>query len=71
MNKMKRMTAEHKVIGGVCAGIAYVFEIPTLIVRLIFVMSLLGGVGPLPYLLLWLVIPEWDEAPDDYEDVCE
>jgi len=46
-------------IAGVCGGIARYFNIDPVIVRLIFVLSVfLGGVSPLIYVLLWIVMPE-------------
>ena len=46
------------VIGGVCGGLADYFEIDPVIVRLIALLLLMGGIGFIPYLLLWLVTPE-------------
>jgi len=47
-------------IGGVCGGLAEYFGIDPTIVRVIFVVLLLpGGLpGLVPYLLLWVVVPE-------------
>jgi phage shock protein C len=47
-----------KIMGGVCGGLARYFGIDSTIVRLTFVLSvLLGGVSPLIYLVLWIVMP--------------
>jgi len=47
-------------IAGICGGIAEYFDIDPIIVRLITVVLLFaGGVpGVLPYLVLWVVVPE-------------
>jgi phage shock protein C len=46
-------------IGGVAGGIARYFNIDPVIVRLVFVLSIFaGGVSPLVYLALWVVMPE-------------
>jgi len=46
-------------MGGVAGGIARYFNIDPVIVRLVFVLSIFaGGVSPLVYLVLWIVMPE-------------
>lgn len=61
--KLYRSTSDKK-IGGVCAGLADYFGIDATIIRIIFVILLLpGGVpGIVPYLILWLVIPQAPEG---------
>ncbi len=49
--------ANHKILGGVCSGIAAYFNIEPIIVRLIFIFS---GIGFLAYLLLWAFVPSSD-----------
>ncbi|MEO8412137.1 MAG: PspC domain-containing protein [Ginsengibacter sp.] len=44
----------HKILGGVCSGIAAYFGIDPVIVRVIFIVS---GIGFLLYLLLWIFVP--------------
>lgn len=47
-----------KKIGGVCGGLAEYFGIDSLIIRIIFVILVVGyGTGILAYLLLWLLAP--------------
>ena len=43
-------------IAGICGGLGKYFNIDPTIVRVIFILMLLPGV--LPYLVLWVVIPE-------------
>jgi phage shock protein C len=59
MKRLYRSKADRK-IAGVCAGIAEYLNIDPTIVRVIAVLLLLpGGLpGLLPYLILWVVIPE-------------
>jgi phage shock protein PspC (stress-responsive transcriptional regulator) len=46
------------VIAGVCAGLAEYFNVDVLLVRMIFILALIYfGVGIVPYLILWLVMP--------------
>ena len=47
-------------IGGVCGGLAEYFDIDPVIIRINAVILLLPGGLPgfVPYLILWLVVPE-------------
>jgi phage shock protein PspC (stress-responsive transcriptional regulator) len=49
---------DHRVIGGVCAGMAAYWDIELWLVRLIFFVLAMMGVGILIYLILYIVIPE-------------
>jgi phage shock protein PspC (stress-responsive transcriptional regulator) len=50
---------DHRIIGGVCAGMGSYWNIDPLILRVIFVaLVLAGGLGALTYLILWIVLPE-------------
>jgi len=57
-NKLYR--DEHrKMIGGVCAGLADYFNIDTTVVRIVFLLAFfMGGVGFIPYIVLWIVMPK-------------
>lgn len=58
MNKQLQRSTQNKVIGGVCAGIAHYFGLDPILVRVAFLIALLAfGVGPLVYLVLWVVMP--------------
>ena len=54
--KSKRLYRDenHKILGGVCSGIAAYFGIDPVIVRIVFLIS---GVGFLAYILLWMFVP--------------
>ena len=53
-----RRDLEHRLIGGVCAGIARAFGIDTLLVRIAFIAAAAaGGVGVAVYLVLWVAVP--------------
>ena len=53
-----RRDLEHRLIGGVCAGIARAFGIDMLLVRIAFIAAAAaGGVGIPVYLVLWAAIP--------------
>lgn len=50
---------DDKLLGGVCSGFATYIDADPLIVRLAFLLAVLGfGVGPVVYLILWIVVPE-------------
>jgi phage shock protein PspC (stress-responsive transcriptional regulator) len=49
---------DHRVIGGVCSGIAAYWDIELWLVRLIFLVLAMMGVGILIYLILYIVLPE-------------
>jgi len=49
----------HKVIGGVCAGLAEYLDMDITVVRLLFAFAFfIGGVGFVPYIILWIVLPK-------------
>ena len=57
-HRMYRDT-DHRIIGGVCAGMGAYWDIDPLIIRIIFIaLALGGGLGILVYLILYIVIPE-------------
>lgn len=45
----------HKVIAGVCSGIANYFNIDPVVIRILFLVTL--GVTFIPYLILWIAVP--------------
>jgi len=59
MEKKLYRDQQHKVIGGVCAGLADYFDIDVSIVRALFLLSLvLKGGGFLIYIVLMIVLPK-------------
>lgn len=68
--KLRKAKAPCKWIGGVCAGFAYWVGVPTWIVRLVLtILTLFYGIGLLPYILLWIFLPTWEESPADFNAV--
>ena len=50
---------DNRVIGGVCGGLGAYFQFDPIILRVLFVIALLGlGTGFFIYIILWIVIPE-------------
>ncbi len=58
---------DDKILGGVCSGIAAYLGIDTSLMRLITLLFVLfGGLSLIPYIILWMVIPEAKTAQDKY-----
>ena len=52
------LSERDKKIGGACGGIAEYFDIDPLLVRVLFLVSILEiGVGLFTYIALWLLAP--------------
>lgn len=65
-----RKVCDDAFIGGVCAGVAYWLGIPVWLTRLLWACaSFYYGFGVGLYILLWIFMPEWEEAPEDYNEV--
>jgi len=57
MKKLYRNKTSYK-IAGICSGIGDYFEIDPVLIRLIFIIGFFFGMGPLVYLIGWIIIPE-------------
>ena len=50
---------DHRIIGGVCSGMASYWDIDPLIIRIIFAaLVFAGGLGVITYIILWIALPE-------------
>jgi phage shock protein C len=59
MERRLYRSRKERIIGGVAGGIGEYVGLDPVIVRLAFVvLSLFAGLGVLPYIILWIVIPE-------------
>jgi len=59
MNKKLYRDEYHKVLGGVCSGLAEYFDMDVTVVRLLFAFTFfVMGVGFIPYIILWIVLPK-------------
>lgn len=59
MEKRLTRNPNDKVIAGVASGIADYLGFDVTLVRILFLLLLLpGGLSPLLYLILWIVMPE-------------
>lgn len=66
----KLVRSKDKVFGGVCAGIANFFKWDVRLLRLIWVVLSIVGVGSLVvfYLLLWMLMPDAANEKTSYEE---
>ena len=66
----KLVRSKDKVFGGVCAGIADFFKWDVRLLRLIWVVLSIVGVGSLVvfYLLLWMLMPDTANEKTSYEE---
>lgn len=54
-----------KILGGVCSGLAHYLKIDPTIVRILFALITIGfGTGILIYIIMWLILPARDLAPN-------
>jgi phage shock protein C len=60
----KRLVKGEKKIFGVCSGLANYFEIDVTVIRVLFLIALIGfGTGLLIYLILAIVMPKSSPLP--------
>jgi phage shock protein PspC (stress-responsive transcriptional regulator) len=58
MNKKLYRDEYHRVLGGVCSGLAEYFEMDVTIIRLLFAFTFfIMGAGLGTYIILWIVLP--------------
>ncbi len=55
--KRLRRNVQEGVIGGVAAGIAEYLSVDPVIVRILFVLTAMFGMGFLIYLIFWFMMP--------------
>jgi phage shock protein C len=61
-NRLYRSESD-KILGGVCGGIAEVYDVDPTIVRIITLLIVLGtGAGLLVYIIAWLIMPTESEV---------
>jgi phage shock protein PspC (stress-responsive transcriptional regulator) len=56
---------KRKIVGGVCSGLAYYFNIDPVWIRLLLLILVLGyGTGIIIYIILWIVVPGKYDLPE-------
>jgi phage shock protein PspC (stress-responsive transcriptional regulator) len=57
---VKRLYRSRKdrVLGGVAAGMAEYFDVDPTVIRLVWVLAAIAGVGILGYIVAWIIVPE-------------
>ena len=53
-----RRNTDDKIIAGVASGVAEFFDLDTTVVRVVWAISALFGIGIPIYVIMWLVVPE-------------
>lgn len=70
MEKKLQRDINHKVIGGVCAGLANYFDVDATLLRLLFAFLILFAcTGLWLYIILWIVIPAGIDSQPTAETV--
>ncbi len=70
--KLKTMPAGHATqLRGVCSGVAYWLGTSTTMVRVVWFLSLFidGGFSLIVYIACAWILDEWDEVPEDYDEI--
>lgn len=68
-NNKKLTRSSHRMIAGVCAGIAEYFGWEVTLLRIVYILATLftAFAGVIIYIILWIVMPE-KRLSDGYED---
>lgn len=61
---------DDRILGGVCGGIAEIYDLDPSLVRILTLLLVLSGVTPVLYLAAWLIIPPKSEVVDSEEDTA-
>jgi len=64
MTDKKRVyrSEDDRILGGVCGGLAEVYDLDPTLVRLVALVLIFSGVSPLIYLIAWLIVPTESEV---------
>ncbi len=60
-NKTKKLyrDPDNSIISGVCGGLGTYFNVDPVLFRVLFILAVIfTGIGLLPYIILWIVIPQ-------------
>lgn len=68
MNDRLYRTRQHRILGGVAAGLGDYLNIDPVIIRILFVvLTIINGLGILLYIIFWVIVPENEaEQPEVY-----
>ena len=72
MEKKLYRSRKDSVIGGVCGGLAEYFNLDKSLMRIIWAIAMFaGGIGFLPYIIAWIVIPEEPISRDGTVEIID
>lgn len=58
MARLERTNESDSMVAGVCGGLAKYTGIDSTIIRVVYViLALWGGIGLIPYIILWICMP--------------
>lgn len=67
MKEILRRNQQHKILGGVCAGLADYLGIDVALIRIIFLLAFVAGcLGGLIYIILWIALPKNNSIEPSY-----
>lgn len=60
-------------VAGVCSGLAYQFECPLWMMRIVwfYLILLWPGIVLTLYVLLWMIVPEYKTEPHNFTEVID
>ncbi|GGK78804.1 PspC family transcriptional regulator [Sphaerisporangium melleum] len=62
---------KHKIIAGVCGGLADKWGVPPTLVRLLFILScILPGPQFVIYIIMWAIVPKAPSAHDQWSSTA-
>lgn len=62
---------DDRILGGVCGGLAEIYDLDPSLIRILTFLLILSGVTPVLYLAAWLIIPPKSEVVDSEENAAE
>lgn len=65
MSKKLYRSKRHRVLGGVCGGLAEYLQVDVVLIRAVWVLVGLVGHGIIAYILAWVIMPEGSESAEE------
>lgn len=62
---------DDRILGGVCGGLAEIYDLDPSLIRILTFLLILSGVTPVLYLAAWLIIPPKSEVVDSEENAAK
>lgn len=64
MTETKRLyrSENDRILGGVCGGLAEVYDLDPTLIRIVTLVLIFSGISPIVYLIAWLIMPTESEV---------